>query len=73
MRCEMNRDETKQLNEWEAKLLSMLNMAFLRAKAEMDKYIAYLRAEHDAPVPEWLLRNVEVGFERRPRPEKKEE
>jgi len=56
---------TKPLTEAQRNYLATLNTALLQAKQRMDEFIAYLRAEHDAPAPEWLLHNLETGFERR--------
>jgi len=58
-------ETTKPLTDAQQQHLQALNSAFMQAKQRMDEFIAYLRAEHDAPAPEWELRNLETGFERR--------
>ena len=57
---------TKPLSDAQRNHLAALNSAFMQAKQRMDEFIAYLRAEHDVPAEEWLLHNLETGFERRP-------
>jgi len=58
-------ENVKPLTEAQQKHLRAINAAFMQAKQRMDEFIAYLRAEHDAPAGEWGLQNIEVGFERR--------
>jgi len=66
-------DSAKPLTEAQRNHLAALNSAFMQAKQRMDEFVAYLRAEHDAPAGRWLLRNLQVGFERIPERPKREE
>jgi len=54
----------KPLTEAQRNHLAALNAAFMQTKQRMDEFIAYLRAEHDAPAPEWALRNLRIGFQK---------
>ena len=57
---------TKPLTDAQQQHLSRLNTTSLQAKQNMDAFVGYLRAEHDAPAEGWQLRNLQVGFERMP-------
>jgi len=57
-------DNTKPLTEAQRNHLAALNAAFMQTKQRMDEFVAYLRAEHDAPTDKWALRNLQAGFER---------
>ncbi len=61
-------EKTKVLTEAQRNHLKILNTALMRAKQHEDQFMAYLRAEHGAPAGEWALRNLQVGFERVPKP-----
>ena len=56
--------ETKPLTEAQKQYTLYLNTAFLQAKQRLDEFVAYLRAEHNAPAGGWELRNIQLGFER---------
>jgi len=58
--------DTKTLTDAQRNHLAALNAAFMQDKQRMDEFVAYLRAEHDAPANGWRLRNLQVGFERIP-------
>lgn len=62
-------EDTKPLTEAQRNHLAALNAAAIQTKQRLDEFIAYLRAEHDAPASEWALRNLEVGFEKMERPQ----
>lgn len=62
---------TKPLTEAQQQHLARLNTAFLQVKQRIDGFVAYLRAEHEAPIGEWEIRNLQVGFERAPEPQGK--
>lgn len=64
-------EDTKPLTEAQQQHLTRLNAVFLQARQRMDEFIAYLRAEHDAPANEWQLQNLQVGFERMRDPQEK--
>jgi len=55
--------ETKPLTEAQRNHLAAVNAAFMQARQRMDEFVAYLRAEHDAPDGQWVLRNLQTGFE----------
>jgi len=59
---------TRPLTDAQRNHLAALNTAFMQGKQRMDEFIAYLRDEYDAPVDEWLIRNLQVGFERKEKP-----
>jgi len=61
-------ETTKSLTEAQRNHLAALNAAFMQAKQRMDEFVAYLRAEHGAPAGEWLLRSLQVGFEKIEKP-----
>ena len=61
-------ENTKPLTQAQRDHLQALNAAFMQAKQQMDTFVAYLRAEHDAPAGEWLLRSLQVGFEKIEKP-----
>jgi len=65
--------DTKTLTDAQRQHLLALNTAFMQARRQIDQFIAYLRAEHDAPADKWLLRNLTVGFEQIPGKPKREE
>ena len=65
-------ENTKPLTQAQRNHLAALNAAFMQTKQRLDEFIAYLRAEHDAPANEWLLQNLQVGFERIPEKPKRE-
>jgi len=58
--------DTKPLTEAQRNHLAALNAAFMQGKHRMDEFVVYLRAEHDAPAGEWVLQNLQTGFERIP-------
>jgi len=58
--------DTKTLTDAQRNHLAALNTAFMQDKQRMDEFVAYLRAEHDAPADKWRLRNLIVGFEQIP-------
>lgn len=63
-------ETTKPLTDAQQNHMAALNAAFQQVKQRMDEFVAYLRAEHDAPAEGWMLRNLQAGFERIPeRPE----
>jgi len=66
-------ENTKPLTDAQRNHLAALNTAFMQAKQNTDAFVIYLRAEHGAPAPEWVLRNLAVGFERRPKPKREDE
>ena len=66
-------ENTRPLTEAQRNHLAALNAAFMQGKQRMDTFIAYLRAEHDAPAGEWGLRNLQTGFERIPEKPKRKE
>jgi len=55
--------QTKPLSEAQRQYLMVLNSAVLQTQAELNRFVAYLRQEHEAPEAEWMLREVDVGFE----------
>jgi len=59
-------EKSKPLTAAQRNHLAALNAAFMQDKQRMDEFVAYLRAEHDAPANGWRLRNLQVGFERIP-------
>ena len=65
-------ENTKPLTEAQRDHLAALNAAFMQTKQRMDEFVAYLRAEHDAPADKWQLRNLQVGFEQMPKPKREE-
>ena len=59
-------ENTKPLTEAQRNHLAALNAAFMQAKRNMDTFVAYLQAEHEALAGEWQLRSLQTGFERMP-------
>lgn len=65
--------KTKPLTKAQRKNLIALNEDVMIANHNMNKFIAYLREEHEAPVEKYEMKDVMVGFVEIQQPEKQEE
>ncbi len=63
----MTTEKARPLTDAQQQHLTRLNSAFQQVKVRLDEFVAYLRAEHETPSGEWVLKNLQVGFERVPK------
>lgn len=57
-------NDNKPLSEAQKRHLIALNDAVIHAQAALNEFVVYLRDEHQAPPPEWTIRDATKGFER---------
>lgn len=55
--------DTKKFTPAETQHLIALNNAARLAQAELNRFVEFLRLQHDAAAEHWLLRDIAVGFE----------
>lgn len=54
---------TRALTKAQKEHIRQLNLELAEAQANLNRFIAYLREEYETPAGEWLLRDLNVGFE----------
>ena len=55
--------DSKSFTPAQQRVLMRLNNELLMMQEEFNNYIAYLRFAHDAPQNDYILRDINVGFE----------
>jgi len=57
-------EQVKPFSDAEREYLLALNTQAQQSQAALENFLVFLRKQHEAPAPEWQLRNINVGFER---------